>query len=326
VKLIATATVILTIVLTGCGSPIDSTTPPNPAFYEAPAASDPIPGVLLRAEPLGVNVPGAKSYRILYETANSHGKPRPCGGILFIPTTAAPSNGRLVIAWAHPVIGDNVAPSRSATPLEGTNPWLEEMIARGWIVVGSDYAGVGTGSQEWLNGQAEARDLAYSVESVKAFAGSGASNEWVAWGISYGGHAALWSGSLGATLLPTFHLLGIAAAAPVAELVALEDAYGLPWAANLRAETPPPPMASIPAIIAQGTRDEVVFPATTALLEAQWCAATVRVESVWMRGVDHEGSGAAAASAVVDWIGARLQHRPVPNNCGTMAPIRPSQP
>ena len=71
------------------------------------------------------------------------------------------------MAWAHPVVGETVAPSRAADPLIGTRPWLEAMIQKGWIVVGTDYVGVGTNRQEWLNGRAEVHDLVNSVRAAR---------------------------------------------------------------------------------------------------------------------------------------------------------------
>jgi len=51
--------------------------------------------------------------------------------------------------------------------------------------------------------------------------GADAGTRWAVWGHSQGGHAALWTGALAAQLAPELTLIGVAAAAPAAELLAL---------------------------------------------------------------------------------------------------------
>ena len=276
---------------------------------------------MLRVQPLGTDVPGARAYRILYQSSTSTGVAAPSGGMAFVPVGTAPAAGRPIVAWAHPVIGDDVAPSRSTTPLSGMQPWLTEMITRGWIVVATDFVGVGTRHQEWLNGQAEAHDVTYSVEAVQQLGGADAGRQWVAWGFSYGGHAALWTGTMAAALDPSSPLVGVATAAPVAELVPLEHALGKPWAPGLLAETPPPPPAGFPALVVQGTNDTVVPVPTTALLQQQWCRAGVALEARWLPGVRHEDTAAVGSPIVLAWIDARFRRLPARGNCGQTPPV-----
>ena len=66
---------------------------------------------MLRVQPLGTEVPGAHAYRILYQSSTSTGVAAPSGGMAFVPVGRAPATGRPIVAWAHPVIGDDVAPS-----------------------------------------------------------------------------------------------------------------------------------------------------------------------------------------------------------------------
>ena len=115
-------------------------------FYQPPAVIPTIPGTLIRSEPLGVWVPGAKSYRVLYSTQRPDGSAAVSSGMVFVPTAPAPARGRPIVAWAHGTLGQGAqcAPSRSATPLGDTANWLDQMMQLGWIVTATDYAGLGT--------------------------------------------------------------------------------------------------------------------------------------------------------------------------------------
>lgn len=315
-------TAILLVVLTGCGATATDAPRSDPSFYAVtPDAAD-WPGSLLRTAPLGVPVARARAYRILYVSASSGGAPRVSGGMLFVPTAHPPRGGRPVVAWAPPVLGAGGAPSRSTTPLADMEPWLDAMTARNWVVVTTDYSSVGTRAQEWLQGRAEAQDLTDAVVAARQFSGAGVSGRWVAWGHSYGGHAALWSGALAPTIAPGLHLVGVAAAAPVAELVPLEHAQQMPWAPSLAAETPPPPRPGVAAFIAQGTDDTVVPASTTALLEHQWCAAHVVLRTDWLHGAHHDDAAALASGDVIGWIAARFAGLSAPSTCAVPPPVQ----
>ena len=190
-------------------------------FYTPPATITGAPGTIIRQEPLGITVPGATAIRMLYVTQRSDGTPAVSSGMVFIPRTPAPSGGRPVVAWAHGTVGGGVqcAPSRSDAPTQPLHGWLPQMLSLGWIVTATDYVGLGTpGVEAYLVGQDEARDVVNSVRAARSLANADASGRWVVWGHSQGGHAAIWTGELAASLAPELHLLGVAAAAPAAEL------------------------------------------------------------------------------------------------------------
>jgi len=194
-------------------------TPPDPL----PST---VPGTLLRSEPLGTPLTGATTHRILYVTQDAAGAPTVSSGMLIIPDGPPPPGGRPVVAWAHPTVGlgDTCAPSRRDSPIAGqlTEPWMLQMVSYGWVIVATDYAGLGTpGISQYLVGRAEANDVVNSVRAARAFAGSGASDRWVVYGHSQGGHSALWTGQLAREIAPELTLLAVAAAAPAAELLPL---------------------------------------------------------------------------------------------------------
>lgn len=198
-------------------------------FYVPP---DPLPtevGTVIRTEPLGVDVPGGTGYRMLYVSQRPDGTPAASGGMVFIPDTPAPEGGRPVVAWAHGTVGmgDACAPSRAANPLGDTDNWLDQMMALGWVVTATDYVGLGTpGPELYLVKEAEVADVVNSVRAVRNIPAADAGDEYVVWGHSQGGHSSLWSGHLAPQLAPELTLLGVAAAAPAAELA---DIMGAQW-------------------------------------------------------------------------------------------------
>ncbi len=191
-------------------------TPPSPL----PVGS---PGDVIRTEPLGITVPGGSALRILYRSQDAAGNATASSGMVFIPKSPAPTGGRPVVAWAHGTVGlaPQCAPSRIAEPV-GNLPWVAEMLARGWVVTATDYAGLGTpGTSGYLILGDEGRDVINAVRAARNIPGADASRRWVSWGHSQGGHAALAAGNLAAAYAPELRLVAIATAAPAADLRAL---------------------------------------------------------------------------------------------------------
>jgi hypothetical protein len=59
--------------------------------------------------------------------------------------------------------------------LQDTDNWLDQMMALGWVVVSTDYVGLGTpGINNYLVAQDEARDVVNSVRAAQAFPGTDA--------------------------------------------------------------------------------------------------------------------------------------------------------
>lgn len=189
-------------------------------FYELPAQPWGPPGSVLRKEPLGATIPGGHAYRILYVSSHADGMPAASSGMIFIPD--APANGkRPVVAWAHGTVGqgDACAPSRSENPLADMDNWLELMMQRGYVVTATDYTGLGTPEYNlFLIGDQEARDVVNSVRAAINIPEAEAGQTYAVYGHSQGGHSALWTGHLSQELAPELTLVGVAAAAPAAEL------------------------------------------------------------------------------------------------------------
>jgi len=131
---------------------------------------------------------------------------------------STPTTGpRRVVAWAHGTVGlvRQCAPSRADDPLSHLT-WLTDMISRGWVVVATDYAGLGTrGPQQYLVAKAEAYDVVNSVRAAMNLPETGA--------------GALATANAVKAYAPELNLVGTVAAAPAADLSELMSTqYAVP--------------------------------------------------------------------------------------------------
>lgn len=204
--------------------------PPAPdAFYDPPSTLPSAPGVLLRQEPFTRAVPaGGRAWRILYTTTRDNDAVAVASAVVLTSAKAA-SGPRPVISWTHGTTGvvPGCAPSvlPSPYPFDPTVPALAQLIAHGWVLVGTDYTGLGTrGPHPYLIGEGEARSALDAVRAARQLREIELENRTIAWGYSQGGHAALWTGILAPRYAPDVHLIGIAALAPATDVGALVEA------------------------------------------------------------------------------------------------------
>ncbi len=177
------------------------------------------PGALLEATPTGGAPAGTKAWRIRYETTDVDGDPTQSTGVLIAPEGVAPLAGRDVVAWAHGTVGIDSA----CTPIRTLDqiPGLAQMLARGWVVVASDYPGLGTrGPHAYLAGDATAAAVLDSVRAASAVAAAAAGQRFAVWGHSQGGHAALFSAQRARAYAPELQLQGVVAVSPPTDLAA----------------------------------------------------------------------------------------------------------
>ena len=190
-------------------------------FNTPPSSLEGSPGDLLRVESLSVDVDGAESLRILYLTELDNGDLAAASGMAFIPTSPATSEPRPIVAWTHGTVGegDACAPSRQKDPTSQLTQFLPSMIQLGWALVATDYTGLGTpGVQAYLLKDQEVRDTVNSVRALQQIPQANVGSRYTVIGHSQGGHTALWTGHLSKKFAPELELLGVAAAAPAAEL------------------------------------------------------------------------------------------------------------
>lgn len=181
------------------------------------------PGTIVSSTPITGAPAGSVGWRIVYRTTTASGQPTEASGTVYVPTTAAPSGGRFVVAWAHPTLGmgQDCTPSQATDPSTAI-PGFAQMISNGWVIASTDYTGLGTdGVLPYLIGTGEAYNVIDSVRAARALPGTDAGSTYAVWGHSQGGHASLFTGDEASTYAPELHLVGVAAAAPAAELSAL---------------------------------------------------------------------------------------------------------
>jgi acetyl esterase/lipase len=186
----------------------------------------------LRQDPFDRAVPaGARAWRILYTTTSATGAITVASAIVMIARDA-PAGPRPVVAWMHGTTGvaPGCAPSLLPEPFANV-PALRELLAAGWIYVGTDYVGLGTtGPNPYFIGAGEARSALDSVRAARQMAGLQAGDRTIAWGHSQGGHAALWTAIEAPRYAPEIPLAGVVAMAPVSDVPAfVETQQGPPF-------------------------------------------------------------------------------------------------
>ncbi len=166
---------------------------PRTAFYDPPvplpAAA---PGTLIRSQSFaGYDLPkGATAVRILYHSRALNGDDIAVSGVVLIPGGEPPPGGWPLIAWAHGTSG--VAPMCAPSlmkDVEYGDEGLMPMVAAGFAVAATDYAGLGApGQHAYLNKIPQASDVIYSVPAARQAVHS-LGKEWVVIGHSQGGMA-----------------------------------------------------------------------------------------------------------------------------------------
>ncbi|MEO6987769.1 MAG: lipase family protein, partial [Aquihabitans sp.] len=188
-------------------------------FYVVP---DPLPagqpGDLIRTQPLKEDN-GDTGLRIMYHSSDVNGTDRAVTGVVYYPTEEPPEGGWPVLAKAHGTTGiaSQCAPSRI--------PLIPGDYGVRGVRVQTDYIGLGPVGEvhSYLSATAEGNAMVDSVVAVHQIADAHAGDQWVVYGHSQGGHAALITNEIAAERAPQFDLLGTVAASPGAQLT---ETYG----------------------------------------------------------------------------------------------------
>jgi alpha-beta hydrolase superfamily lysophospholipase len=205
-----------------------------PEFYVPP---EPLPegehGTLIRHMEVGAPE-GARAWKIMYLSETEDGTKVATSGFVVAPTGEAPEEGRKVIAWAHGTEGGgrNCAPSLPTTPAidlvdyftyespyqqDVGVPGLTEMLESGYVVVATDYAGLGTpGIQQYTVLNSEANNIWDSVKAAQQIEETQAGDDMAVLGWSQGGGASVWMAQDTEYGEP-LNLVGSAALAPAAD-------------------------------------------------------------------------------------------------------------
>ncbi len=213
-------------------APPTTAVPEGDAFYEAPTdLTGGEPGELFRSAPFapdefGVDAAGS---RILYRSTGAAEEPIAVSGAVFVPAGEAPDGGWPLLAWAHGTTGvaDRCAPSRSED-MFGYDGYLGDLVADGFVVVATDYEGLGTaGPHPYLDKAAEARGVIDSMRAARTLLdeqGVATADGWAVLGHSQGGQAAIATAELAtAATAADDPLVGVVSIAPASQLEMLPD-------------------------------------------------------------------------------------------------------
>jgi acetyl esterase/lipase len=196
-------------------------------------------GTLISAEPAADAPEGTQAWRIHYWTSRADGTLQDVTGMVVAPR-ASSQQLRPVIAWAHGTSGvvTKCAPSLLPGFWQATDPL--QAVQQGYVLVAADYPGLGSvGPHPYLVGVPTARSVLDAVRAAGSIPSAAAGKRFAVWGLSQGGHAALWTGQLARSYAPDLQLVGVAAAAPPTDLVG-----------NLRGESDPSVRAFLTAFTA----------------------------------------------------------------------------
>ena len=171
--------------------------------------------------------PSARGWNVIYVSEGANGEREFVSGEIYVPRRPALTERKMMI-WATGTTGtqDSCAPSRNELfRLDGRSsrvPSIEVLLARGYVVVMSDYQGSGTpGPTAYLQGELQDKasfDIARAARSLPA---ARAGVDVGIYGFSQGGQTALWAAHIVEDYAPEFNLVGAVPLAPASRHVDL---------------------------------------------------------------------------------------------------------
>lgn len=180
-------------------------------FYESATKLKPEGklGELLKKEEIKTTLKNAKAYRVAYISSDVVGKKTISTGLMVIPTTKVPSEGRGIVSWAHGTTGtaQSCGPSQVENPavelneyfLMNGNSWtdygiplVQEFIDQGKIVVATDYQGLGGGGKhQYTVSKTNGNDTVNIARAAASIKENKVNDKLVVYGWSQGGGAVL---------------------------------------------------------------------------------------------------------------------------------------
>lgn len=192
-------------------SPFAFANPPVQPFYASVMKMSPTGqlGQILKEEKIDTPIQGAQAWKIAYISSDISNRKTISTGIVVAPEGPAPSGGRPVMSWAHGTTGSaqNCGPSQILNPavplneyfLLNGNSWsdygipaVEEFIKEGYVVVATDYQGLGGGGKhQYSVAGSNGRDAINAVRAAQTMKETGANKKMLVYGWSQGGGATL---------------------------------------------------------------------------------------------------------------------------------------
>ena len=214
--------------------------PPTQPFYSSVMKMAPEGklGQVIRQEMIATSVKGAQAWRIAYISSDISGRKTISTGLVVAPLGSAPAEGRPVMTWAHGTTGSaqNCGPSQVFDPavplneyfLVGGNSWtdygipaVEEFIKEGYVLVATDYQGLGGGGRHQYSVAAtNGMDTLNAARAAVSMKETGANKKTLVYGWSQGGGAAIALAGMpeyikqSGTAADNLEIVGIVALAP----------------------------------------------------------------------------------------------------------------
>lgn len=195
-------------------------------------------GQVIKKEEIKTSLKGAKAWKIAYISSDVAGRKTIATGLVIAPDGPAPKEGRPILAWAHGTTGSaqNCGPSQVIDPtrplnqyfLMNGNSWTDfgipngqEFINEGYVVVATDYQGLGGGGKhQYAVAGTNGRDVINSARAASSMPELGAGKKTILYGWSQGGGATIAAASLPeylaqqGTAADSLEFLGFVALAP----------------------------------------------------------------------------------------------------------------
>lgn len=225
-RLALAATMLVTAATLSVLGPGASAVPPSlPGFYTVPSPLPAgAPGEVISTEPVPVAGLNGTLWRVMYHSRSIAGEDIAVTGTIATPADGAPTHD--VVTWAHGTTGiaDSCAPSLDpASP--SSVALMNALLDRGYVVTATDYEGLGTpGRHPYIAGISEGRGVLDIVRAAVALPEVKASTNYIVWGHSQGGHAAMFAGHIAADWAPELTLKGVVAGAPPSQLLLINAA------------------------------------------------------------------------------------------------------
>lgn len=197
--------------LLGIGFSAAHADPPMQPFYATVMKMAPEGklGQVIKQEEVATSVKGAQAWKIAYISSDVSGRKTISTGLVVAPKGPAPAGGRPVMSWGHGTTGSaqNCGPSQVIDPaaplneyfLVGGNSWMdygipavEEFIKEGYVVVATDYQGLGGGGRHQYGvAVTNGMDTLNAARAAVSMKETGANNKTIIYGWSQGGGASI---------------------------------------------------------------------------------------------------------------------------------------
>lgn len=166
-------------------------------------------GSIIKSEKIPTTTKNAQAWKIVYVSSDVQDRKTLATGIIVIPKGDHTSAGRPIIAWAHGTTGtaQTCGPSQVLDPAQPLNqyfmpkgnswtdfgiPALDAFIKAGYVIVATDYQGLGAGGRhQYTIAATQARDVINSIRAAAAFGEAHTSDKALVYGWSQGGGATI---------------------------------------------------------------------------------------------------------------------------------------